>query len=232
MINQMLVGKSVLIVEDDIKIRELLKIYLLQEGYEVLEAGDGIEGKQMIESYDPCIVLLDLMLPKLNGEALCQWIREDFKSLMPVIMITAKVSEQSKLHGFDLGADDYIVKPFSPAEVMSRIAAVLRRTASRCGKLSFTGFLLKPLRGEAFINGDKLHLTSFEFKLLHVLMQHPNQIMTRSQLLDHIYLAHEKEVNDRTIDVHIRNLRHKIQEKTDISYIQTIRGMGYKFVSS
>ncbi|MDW2884676.1 response regulator transcription factor [Exiguobacterium artemiae] len=228
----MLVGKSVLIVEDDIKIRELLKIYLLQEGYEVLEAGDGIEGKQMIESYDPCIVLLDLMLPKLNGEALCQWIREDFKSLMPVIMITAKVSEQSKLHGFDLGADDYIVKPFSPAEVMSRIAAVLRRTASRCGKLSFTGFLLKPLRGEAFINGDKLHLTSFEFKLLHVLMQHPNQIMTRSQLLDHIYLAHEKEVNDRTIDVHIRNLRHKIQEKTDISYIQTIRGMGYKFVSS
>ncbi|MBF8153963.1 response regulator transcription factor [Exiguobacterium sp. TBG-PICH-001] len=232
MINQELIGKSVLIVEDDAKIRELLKIYLLQEGYEVLEAADGLEGKRMIEDYDPCIVLLDLMLPKLNGEELCYWIREEFKSLMPIIMITAKVSEKSKLEGFALGADDYIVKPFSPAEVMSRIAAVLRRTASRCGKLSFTGFLLKPLKGQAFINGQELKLTSFEFKLLHILMQHPNQILTRTQLLDHIYATQEKEVNDRTIDVHIRHLRHKIREQTDYSYILTVRGMGYKFVSS
>ncbi|MGM0845724.1 MAG: response regulator transcription factor [Bacillota bacterium] len=231
MVNAALIGKSVLVVEDDNKIRQLVKIYLIKEGYEVIEASDGLEATQKIETYDPCIVILDLMLPKISGEEVCRWIREDFKSMMPVIMLTAKVDEKSRIKGFKLGADDYVVKPFSPAELMVRIQAVLRRTASRCGKLSFTGFTIKPAKGEAWIHGSQLELTHFEFKLLHMFMSHPDQVLNREQILNFVYEKNEKEVSDRTIDVHIRHLREKIKELTPKNYIQTVRGMGYKFVA-
>lgn len=226
-----LIGKTVLIVEDDPKIRNLVKIYLIKEGYEVSEAVNGLEAKEKIEEMDPCILILDLMLPGISGEEICRWVREDLKSLMPIIMLTAKASEKDRIKGFHLGADDYVVKPFSPAELMVRIEAVLRRTASRCGKLSFTGFTIKPAKGEAWINGDQLELTHFEYKLLHTFMQHPNQVLSRDQILAFIYENNEKAVTDRTIDVHIRNLRGKIKEKTPKDYIQTVRGMGYKFVA-
>jgi DNA-binding response OmpR family regulator len=226
-----LIGKTVLIVEDDPKIRNLVKIYLIKEGYEVTEAVNGLEAKEKIEEMDPCILILDLMLPGISGEEICRWVREDLKSLMPIIMLTAKASEKDRIKGFHLGADDYVVKPFSPAELMVRIEAVLRRTASRCGKLSFTGFTIKPAKGEAWINGDQLELTHFEYKLLHTFMQHPNQVLSRDQILAFIYENNEKAVTDRTIDVHIRNLRGKIKEKTPKDYIQTVRGMGYKFVA-
>ncbi|WP_342540231.1 response regulator transcription factor [Heyndrickxia sp. FSL K6-6286] len=227
-----LIGKSVLIIEDDDKIRNLVKIYLQKEGYEVLEAANGNVGKKMIEQYDPCLVILDLMLPEMSGEAICHWIREEYESLMPIIMLTAKASEKQRIAGFKLGADDYVVKPFSPAELMVRVEAVLRRTASRCGKLSFTGLTVKPVKGEALINGKKLELTNFEFKLLHMFMQHPDQILSREQILNYIYEHQEKAVTERTIDVHIKNLRDKIKENTPKDYIQTVRGMGYKFATS
>ena len=226
-----LIGKSVLIVEDDPKIRNLVKIYLKKDGYEVTEAVNGVEAKEKIEELDPCILILDLMLPGISGEEICKWVRDDLKSMMPIIMLTAKASEKDRIKGFHLGADDYVVKPFSPAELMVRIEAVLRRTASRCGKLSFTGFTIKPAKGEAWIDGEQLELTHFEFKLLHTFMQHPNQVLSREQILTYIYENNEKAVTDRTIDVHIRNLRGKIKEKTPKDYIQTIRGMGYKFVA-
>ncbi|MDR6124836.1 DNA-binding response OmpR family regulator [Bacillus sp. SLBN-46] len=226
-----LIGKSVLIVEDDPKIQNLVKIYLKKDGYEVTEAVNGIEAKEKIEDLDPCILILDLMLPGISGEEICRWVREDLKSMMPIIMLTAKASEKDRIKGFHLGADDYVVKPFSPAELMVRIEAVLRRTASRCGKLSFTGFTIKPAKGEAWIDGEQLELTHFEFKLLHTFMQHPNQVLSREQILTYIYENNEKAVTDRTIDVHIRNLRGKIKEKTPKDYIQTVRGMGYKFVA-
>jgi DNA-binding response OmpR family regulator len=226
-----LIGKSVLIVEDDPKIRNLVKIYLKKDGYEVTEAVNGIEAKEKIEDLDPCILILDLMLPGISGEEICRWVREDLKSMMPIIMLTAKASEKDRIKGFHLGADDYVVKPFSPAELMVRIEAVLRRTASRCGKLSFTGFTIKPAKGEVWIDGEELELTHFEFKLLHTFMQHPNQVLSREQILTFIYENNEKAVTDRTIDVHIRNLRGKIKEKTPKDYIQTVRGMGYKFVA-
>lgn len=226
-----LIGKTVLVVEDDPKIRQLLKIYLTKEGYEVSEAVDGLEAKEKIEALDPCILILDLMLPKISGEELSRWVREQLKSMMPIIMLTAKVSEKDRIQGFKLGADDYVVKPFSPAELMVRIEAVLRRTASRCGKLSFTGFTIKPAKGEAWINGEPLELTHFEFKLLHTFMQHPDQVLSREQILMSIYEKNEKSVSDRTIDVHIKHLREKIKEKTPKDYIQTVRGMGYKFVA-
>ncbi|MCM3238923.1 response regulator transcription factor [Heyndrickxia oleronia] len=227
-----LIGKSVLIIEDDDKIRNLVKIYLQKEGYEVLEAANGNVGKKMIEQYDPCLVILDLMLPEMSGEAICHWIREEYESLMPIIMLTAKASEKQRIAGFKLGADDYVVKPFSPAELMVRVEAVLRRTASRCGKLSFTGLTVKPVKGEVLINSEKLELTNFEFKLLHMFMQHPDQILSREQILNYIYEHQEKAVTERTIDVHIKNLRDKIKEKTPKDYIQTVRGMGYKFATS
>ncbi|WP_077211245.1 response regulator [Bacillus dakarensis] len=226
-----LIGKSVLIVEDDPKIRELVKIYLIKEGYEAIEAVDGIEAKEKIQQLDPCILILDLMLPGIKGEEICRWVREDLKSMVPIIMLTAKVSEKDRIKGFKLGADDYVVKPFSPAELMVRIEAVLRRTASRCGKLSFTGLTIKPTKGEAWINGEQLHLTYSEYKLLHTFMQHPEQVLSREQILDFIYDHNQKTVTDRTIDVHIKNLREKIREKTPKDYIQTVRGMGYKFVA-
>ncbi|MBS4174485.1 response regulator transcription factor [Bacillus sp. FJAT-49736] len=224
-----LIGKSVLIVEDDSKIRNLVKIYLEKEGYEVLEAKDGSMAKSIILEFDPCLIILDLMLPDMKGEEICYWIRQDMKSVIPIIMLTAKASESSKIEGFKLGADDYVVKPFSPAELMVRIEAVLRRTASRCGKLSFGGLTIKPIKGEVFINGIPLELTIFEFKLLHLLMHHPGQVLSRGQILDSIYENNEKEVTDRTIDVHIKNLREKMKQITLIEYIHTVRGMGYKF---
>ena len=226
-----LIGKSVLVVEDDPKIRNLVKIYLIREGYEVIEAVNGLEAKIKIEELDPCILILDLMMPDVSGEEVCRWVREDFKSMMPIIMLTAKAAEKDRIQGFKLGADDYVVKPFSPAELMVRIEAVLRRTASRCGKLSFTGFTIKPAKGEAWINGAQLELTHFEFKLLHLFMQHPDQVLSREQILALIYKNNEKAVSDRTIDVHIKHLREKIKEKTPKEYIQTVRGMGYKFVA-
>lgn len=225
-----LIGKTVLVVEDDPKIRQLVKIYLTQEGYEVSEVANGLEAKEKIEQLDPCILILDLMLPEISGEDILRWVREELKSIMPIIILSAKVSEKNRIQGFKLGADDYVVKPFSPAELMVRIEAVLRRTASRCGKLSFTGFTIKPTKGEAWIYGEQLELTHFEFKLLHTFMQHPDQVLSREQILTFIYEYNEKAVSDRTIDVHIKNLREKIKEKTPKEYIQTIRGMGYKFV--
>lgn len=225
-----LIGKTVLVVEDDPKIRQLVKIYLTQEGYEVSEAANGLEAKEKIEHLDPCILILDLMLPEISGEDILRWVRRELKSMMPIIILSAKVSEKNRIHGFKLGADDYVVKPFSPAELMVRIEAVLRRTASRCGKLSFTGFTIKPAKGEAWINDEQLELTHFEFKLLHNFMQHSDHILSREQILTYIYEKNEKAVSDRTIDVHIKNLREKIKEKTPKEYIQTIRGMGYKFV--
>lgn len=224
------IGKTVLIVEDDPKIRNLLKIYLIKEGYEVMEAIDGLDAKNKIEQLDPCILILDLMLPKISGEEICKWVREDLNSMMPIIMLTAKATEKNRIQGFKLGADDYVVKPFSPGELMGRIEAVLRRTASRCGKISFSGFTLKPAKGEAWIDGTQLELTHFEFKLIHTFMQHPDQVLSREQILNSIYENHEKAVSDRTIDVHIKHLREKIKAHSPKDYIQTVRGMGYKFV--
>lgn len=230
MVQGNLIGKSVLIVEDDQKIRNLVKIYLTKEGYEVIEAVNGFEAKEKIEQLDPCILILDLMLPGINGEEICRWVRDDLKSMMPIIMLSAKASEKNRIDGFKIGADDYIVKPFSPAELMVRIEAVLRRTASRCGKLSFTGLTLKPAKGEVLLNGELLELTHFEFKLLHTFMSHPNQVLSREQILTYIYENNERDVSDRTIDVHIKNLREKIKTKTPKDFIHTVRGMGYKFV--
>jgi DNA-binding response OmpR family regulator len=222
-------GKSMLVVEDEEKIRTLIKIYLEKEGYEVLEAQDGEEALAVFKKFDPCIVILDLMLPKLDGEIVCQTIRGDMKSEVPIIMLTAKNDEASCIKGLKMGADDYITKPFRPLELVARIETVLRRTAQRCGKITYRGLIIKPLRREVYYQGEPICLTQHEFRLLYFLMRNPNQILTRDQILEELYPNNEKVVIERTIDVHIGKLREKINFNGEAGFITTIRGMGFRF---
>jgi DNA-binding response OmpR family regulator len=222
-------NKSILVVEDDAKIRKLIRIFLEKEGYEVFEAEDGEEGKRLFKECDPCFAILDLMLPKIQGEELCTWIREEEKSDIGIIMVTAKTSESDRIAGLKTGADDYVTKPFSPSELVARVETVLRRTSDRCQKLSRNGLVLKAKKGEVTYKGNPIELTAFEFRILHLLMKHPGQIISRQQILDTLYELHEKVVSERTIDVHIRHLRQKLQACTSMNFIETVRGMGYKF---
>ncbi|UYZ15167.1 response regulator transcription factor [Brevibacillus sp. WF146] len=225
-------GKTILVVEDDPKIRNLVKIYLENAGYEVWEAGDGLTAKEMFEKNDPCFVVVDLMLPKLSGEELCEWIREELKSDVPMIMLTAKVTEEDRIKGLQMGADDYVTKPFSPRELVARVETILKRTAQRCSKISYKGLTIKPLKGEVKFNGQVLPLTHHEFRLLYFFMRNPNQILTREQILQELYPNGEKIVVDRTIDVHVSKLREKMKDINGMpDFIETIRGMGYRFVA-
>ncbi|WP_274364841.1 response regulator transcription factor [Paenibacillus thermotolerans] len=225
-------GKIVLIIEDDEKIRKLIGIYLQKEGYQVMEASDGEEGRELFEKYDPCFVIMDLMLPKISGEQLCRIIRSELKSDVPMIMLTAKAAEEDRIRGLEMGADDYVTKPFSPQELVVRMETVLRRTAHRCGKISYRGVTVKPLRGEAKYRGELVPLTLHEFRLLHYFMRHPNQIVTREQILNELYPNDVKLVVDRTVDVHVSKLREKLDRLgAEKDTIETIRGMGYRFAA-
>jgi DNA-binding response OmpR family regulator len=223
---------NILIVEDDLKIRKLLKLYLEKEGYAVAEAGNGEEAKEIFQKVDPCFVITDLMMPKISGEELCKWIRVELKSDIPLIMLTAKVTETERIEGLEMGADDYIIKPFSPQEVVTRVNTVLRRTDNRCSKITFKGLTIRPARGEVRYNGAVISLTQHEFKLLHFLMRNPNQILSREQILAELYPNEEKNVIDRTVDVHMGKLRGKIETSSDVPcFFETIRGMGYRFAA-
>ncbi|UQZ33437.1 DNA-binding response regulator [Paenibacillus sp. PK3_47] len=225
-------GKTILIVEDNANIRKLLKSYLEKEGYEIILAADGYEGMETFDKLDPCFVILDLVLPYKSGEELCRWIRTDRKSDIPIMMLTAKAAEEDRIQGLQLGADDYVTKPFSPREVVARVEAVLRRTANRCSKISYNGLTVKPLRREAKLNGELIPLTMHEFKLLYFLMRHPNQILGREQILEELYPNEERNVIERTVDVHISRLREKIEtQEGGPCFIETVRGMGYRFIA-
>lgn len=154
------------------------------------------------------------------------------KSDIPIIMLTAKVDESDRIKGLQMGADDYITKPFSPQEVVARVDTVLRRTVNRCNKISFKGLTIKPLRGEVKFNGTIIPLTQHEFKLLYYFMRHPNQILTREQILQELYPNEEKTVIDHSVDVHVGKLREKIETSSEVpQFFETIRGMGYRFVA-
>ncbi|RLQ96890.1 DNA-binding response regulator [Falsibacillus albus] len=223
-------SKTILVIEEDFNIRELIKSYLHKEGYEVIEAENGKEGKELFLKYDPCFVILDLILPFITGEEVCKWIRKDLKSNVPIIIVTGKIDEQDKIGGLKLGADDYMTKPFSPRELVIRVETVLRRTADRCQKISVNGLVLKPQKGEVAFEGTVIKATAFEYKILHLFMIHPGQVLTRRQMLDALYTNNERHVTERTIDVHVRHLRKKINECTKKDMIETVRGIGYKFV--
>lgn len=218
--------QHILIVEDEVKLATLLQDYLIQSGFEVTVIHDGSEVEPWLASHQPSLILLDLMLPGKSGMEICKEIRKT--SALPVIMITAKVDEIDRLLGLELGADDYICKPFSPREVVARVRAVLRRSEGM-DKPSDKGLVLDVDTYKATINGHDLHLTAVEFQLLKVLSDQPGRIFTRSVLVDKIY-SDGRVVSDRTIDSHIKKLRKKIAAQLpDQELIHSLYAVGYKF---
>jgi DNA-binding response OmpR family regulator len=221
----------VLVVEDDEMIRNLIKAYLEKDNYEVLTAAGGEEAKELFEAHAPCLVLLDLMLPKISGEELCTWIRAQEQNETSIIMITAKTSSEQKISGLRMGADDYITKPFSPNELMARIEAVLRRGSMFCQRVAHNGLIIRPRKGEVLLNNEMIPMTKYEFSLLYYFMQNPSIVLSREQLMQQIHPNDESVVMDRTIDAHIKKLREKIEKvPSNPERIQTVRGMGYRFV--
>ena len=223
--------QTVLVVEDDEMIRKLVRIYLEKAGYDVLEAVDGEEAQGIFLTHRPCLIILDLMLPKLSGEEFCRWVREQAANEVSIIMLSAKAKVEDRINGLKIGADDYVTKPFDPDELIAHVEAVLRRTGHFCQKIVHDGLCIKPRRGEVLLYDEQLHLTKHEFNLLYYFMENPNVVLSREELIDQLYPNVDKTVLDRTIDAHIKKLRSKIEANPSTpTRIQTVRGMGYKFV--
>lgn len=225
--------KKILIVDDEDHIRELLKFNLEKNGYAVYMANDGLNGLKLAREKQVDLILLDLMLPGMDGFEVCKEIRRDnIISNVPIIMLTAKSEEIDKILGLELGADDYITKPFSIRELSARIKALLRRSNVKYDNeiLRFGNITLNLQTREVLKHGKKLDFTLKEFEVLKLLIQNKGKILTREILLDKIW-GYEYIGETRTVDVHIRHIRKKIEEddKKPI-YIQTIRGVGYKFI--
>ncbi|GAA0775006.1 response regulator transcription factor [Clostridium subterminale] len=222
---------DILIVEDEVKILEVLEAYLKKAGYSVITAINGSEAIYKYKQYNPRLIILDLMLPDITGEKICEIIRKE--SEVPIIMLTAKVEEESILECFSLGTDDYITKPFSPKQVVARVNAVLKRALNykRDNVLSFNkGNLVINLDTYEVRHGNNLiELTPSEFKILLALCESPKKVFTRGELLDRA-LGDDSDVYDRIIDSHIKNLRSKIEDNSkNPKYILTVHGIGYKF---
>ncbi|MGF9824844.1 response regulator transcription factor [Brevibacillus agri] len=176
-------------------------------------------------------LIISRFLAFMHCSASPNWLRAELKADIPIIMLTAKVDERDRIKGLEMGADDYLTKPFSPKELVVRVETVLRRTAQRCSKITYRGITVKPQRGEINYYGEPISLTQHEFKLLYYLMKHPNQVLTREQIINELYPNLEKIVISRTIDVHIGRLREKLKWDGDADLIETVRGMGYRFVA-
>jgi two-component system response regulator BaeR len=219
-------SENILIVEDEPKLASLLTDYLRASGFKPFCLGDGTDVVSWVREHKPDLILLDLMLPGRDGMEVCKDIRTF--SRVPIIMVTARIEEIDRLLGLELGADDYICKPFSPREVIARIKAVLRRT--RDGQtIQAQGLVLDEHRYRAKLHGHNLELTAVEFKLLHFLVASPGRIYGRQQLMNKIY-PDERNVSDRTIDSHIKKLRKKIEAvDPNAKLIHSVYGVGYKF---
>ena len=223
-------GKRVLVVDDDVKTVELVKLYLNRDGYQVLTAYDGVEALRLARQGHPELIVLDLMLPGVDGLEICRTIRSE--SNVPIIMLTAKTTEQDKLIGLALGADDYVTKPFSPKELAARVRAVLRRLPEEVPQgpeeIKHGELRVNFVKREVSLAGKPLNLTMIEFKLLGVLMKEPGRVFSRAQLIEKA-LGYDFDGFDRTIDVHILNLRRKLEpDSKHPRYIKTAYGAGYK----
>lgn len=225
--------RTVLIVEDDTNTAGLVALYLQREGFKALTANDGQQGLNLAERYRPDLVILDLMLPKIDGWEVCRQLRQI--SNVPVIMLTARDEEIDRVAGLTLGADDYVVKPFSPRELVARVIAVLRRARpykDSSGQVLSQGIVHLDLeKRRLYVRGRAVDLTHHEYVLLETLMRTPGKAFTRDELLDRVYPQGEALVVDRVVDVHIGKLRRKIEPNpSDPHYILTVRGVGYRFV--
>lgn len=222
-------GRKVLVVDDDAKTVELVKLYLSRDGYRVLVANDGIEALRLTRESRPDLVVLDLMLPGIDGLEICRTLRSE--SDVAIIMLTARTTDEDKLAGLSLGADDYVTKPFSPKELAARVRAVLRRLPGERGPVEIKRgeLTLNFLKQEATVAGRSVKLTPVEFKLLGVLIKEPGRVFSRAELIEKA-LGYDYKGFDRTIDVHILNLRSKIEvDPKRPKYIKTAYGAGYKF---
>lgn len=222
--------KSVLVVDDEKYIVEVLKDYLENEGYNVFEAYDGIEAVSIFENEHIDFIILDLMLPKMSGEEVCKKIRQ--VSQVPIMMLTAKDYDEAKIEGLDIGADDYVVKPFKPKVIMARVRAILRRYGENYIKadvVEFGGGHLKIEydKRQAVVDLKKIEMTHTEFEILRLMSLNPKKVYTRDDLIVHI-LGYDYEGGDRVIDTHVKNIRKKIEDG-DHRYIKTVYGVGYRF---
>ena len=222
---------SVLIVEDDRNIAELLQLYLEKEGYAVITAEDGGKGLEKFRTIKPDLVLLDVMMPVMDGWAVCKAIRAE--SQTPIIMLTAKSETDDKVAGLKTGADDYITKPFEMKEVLARIEAVLRRTGSvstekKARRLSFEKLVIDMDAFELIIDGKKVDTPPKEMELLYYLASSPNRVYTRNQLLDEVW-GFDYFGDSRTVDVHVKRLREKLEVVSENWSLKTVWGVGYKF---
>ncbi|MBR4284314.1 MAG: response regulator transcription factor [Anaerotignum sp.] len=222
--------QKILIVDDDKHIAELISLYMMKDGYETEEVYDGREAVKMAESFQPDLILLDLMLPGLDGYQVCTEIRKT--SRVPIIMLTAKGETFDKVLGLELGADDYIVKPFDPKELVARVKAVLRRYEPKQeevdkNRLKFGGLEINLSNYSVSYNGKSLEFPPKEFELLSFLAQHPNRVFTREQLLDRIW-GYEYVGDTRTVDVHVKRIREKLNSEDEWG-ILTVWSVGYKF---
>ncbi len=226
--------KTILVVDDEAHIQELIKFNLTKNGFKVITADNGIDALKIAEDEKPDLIFLDLMLPGMDGLEVCKSIRKKSSiESTPIIMITAKGEELDKILGLELGADDYITKPFSVRELVARAKAILRRTSFKQedNSFKFGDINIDYQKHEVYKGKEKIELTLKEFELLEILIKNKGKVMTRDFLLDKIW-GYEYVGETRTVDVHVRHLRQKIEDndKNPI-YIQTIRGIGYKFNS-
>lgn len=221
--------KQILVIEDDPKTRETIRRYLEHEQFEPLLAPDGAAGLRLARDENPALIVLDLMLPEVDGLTICRLLRRE--SNVPVVMVTARTTEDDRLRGLDLGADDYISKPFSPRELIARIRAVLRRAAGegpaervyRDGALQIDVTARRVLRNEC-----EVKLTPTEFRILTLLTDSAGRTLSRAAIVERA-LGEESDASDRTVDVHIRNLRKKLEDDADRPFIATVFGTGYRF---
>jgi DNA-binding response OmpR family regulator len=226
-------GKSILVVEDEASIAEVVSLYLQRAGYTVQIAPDGRQAMSLIEKQMPDFVILDLMLPEVDGLSLTRWLRD--RSNVPIIMLTARRGEIDRIAGLEMGADDYVVKPFSPQELVSRVRAVMRRLGREADEpgqdrpLEFAELSINPRSRVVTVNDLPVELTAKEFDMLYLLAQYPRQVFTREQLLDRVW-GGALYIDPGTVTVHVRRLREKIEaDPSHPARLLTVWGVGYKF---
>jgi DNA-binding response OmpR family regulator len=238
--------RPILVVDDDAKIVRLVRTYLERDGFSVVTAGDGPAALDAIETHRPALVVLDLMLPELDGRAVIRAVRRDEEAgATPILVLSARGTTIDRIAGLEDGADDYLPKPFSPAELVVRVKAILRRSSAAPdpatiaagtapgrasgGRIAHNDLVLDPERHEVTVAGSMVQLTHVEFRLLQALLEADGRVLSRDQLLDAVWGADQSEVLDRTVDVHIRRLRDKLGDDPDAPrYVATVRGAGYR----
>lgn len=234
-LNQSFENGDILVVDDEASVVEVVALYLKREGFTVRVARDGRSALEAIQEKRPALIVLDLMLPEVDGLEILRRVRDDATSDVPIIMLTARRQETDRIYGLELGADDYVTKPFSPAELVSRVKAVLRRTRGSGSlekgerPLQYKDLSIDPKTRIVNVRGNSIDLTATEFNLLWFMVSHPRQVFKRDQLLENVW-GFSEYVDPSTVTVHIRRLREKIEvDPSDPAHLLTVWGVGYKF---